>query len=477
METQETALENEKIAKKLPRAGKGKGHADRWTRAVYQPKAGHGAISADYNVRIMFQGRRENFPLHTANKANAAKKAAEIYGHLSSNGWGPTLERFKPKAKKPVQVATVGALIEVASKVAVANPKSVRQYGVKLRLIAGEIAGLKAGKERFGYRNEAFKLWRGKMDALPLSILTGENVARWRAERIAGESDPVKRQAAKVTADSTIRQAKALFGAKILPLIQDSIALPDPLPFTDVSLGKTTRRFRSDVSAAWLFTVGRTELAEAKTEAIPERKDSRGRRLPEPKINPADSKREQWKALCLLMLAGLRRAEADTLTWKQIDLQAGQLRIERTPYFSPKSADAERTIDLSPDAVEILRKFKSLPNLNPVFVLNGGKARPDARREHYRADCAPWRTWERLIEWIREKGVETPKPLHTLRAMAGSLINEAFGLEAARNFLGHADVSTTSASYLQKRPKVAVHFNLPEADFSQAQTEKAGVEQ
>jgi len=269
-----------------------------------------------------------------------------------------------------------------------------------------------------------------------------------------------------VTADSTIRQAKALLGAKLLPMIEKEIHLPDPLPFAGVSLGKTTRRFRSDVSGLWLFTLARTELEGAEDEKLPPLRDKRGRLKPEPRINPGEAKREQWKAFALLMLAGLRRAEADCLTWKQIDLEAGQLRIETTAYFSPKTAEAERTIDLSPDAVEILRRFKQLPNPDPVFVLSGGDARPAAKREHYRADAAPWRTWEGLTEWLRQKGVTTSKPLHSLRAMAGSLINEAFGLEAARDFLGHADIKTTSASYLQKRPKVSVSFNLPEVDFA-----------
>lgn len=466
MEAKEITEESSKIAKKLPRHRKSKGHLDRWTKAVYQPIAGHGAVSADFNVRIMFDGRRVNFPLRTANKAAAAAKAAEIYAHLTVNGWDATLAKFKPRTEKPIQVATVGALIEAAARVSVANPKSVRQYGVKLRLITADIAKVEAGKERFGYQKEAFTLWRKKVDSLPLSLLTGESVARWRAERIAAESDPVKRHAAKVTADSTIRQAKALFGKKVLPLIQNSITLPDPLPFTGVSLGRTTRRFRSDVSAPWLFTVGRSELAAVKDQPAPVEYDKRGRRKPKPRATDAERKREQWKALCLLLMAGLRRAEADTLTWRQVDLEAGQLRVERTPYFSPKTADAERTIDLSPETVEVFRQFKAMPKKHPVFVLQGGEAKPESRREYYRSDCAPWRTWEGLTTWLREKGVNGSKPLHGIRAMSGSMINEAFGIEAARNFLGHADVSTTSASYLSKRPKVAVSFNLPEVDFS-----------
>lgn len=53
--------------------------------------------------------------------------------------------------------------------------------------------------------------------------------------------------------------------------------------------------------------------------------------------------------------------------------------------------------------------------------------------------------------WLRPQGVESPSPIHELRKHYGSFINEAGGLEAARRHLGHKNVATTSASYVQAR--------------------------
>lgn len=61
---------------------------------------------------------------------------------------------------------------------------------------------------------------------------------------------------------------------------------------------------------------------------VPERKDKRGRRLPKPKINPAEAKYEQWKAFCLILLAGLRRAE-DSLPILSRPIYAAYVSAER----------------------------------------------------------------------------------------------------------------------------------------------------
>lgn len=191
---------------------------------------------------------------------------------------------------------------------------------------------------------------------------------------------PRKRAAARISTDSLIRQAKALLGKNIIPLIKDQLILPVPPPFTGITMGKTTKRFRPEVNPALLFRLAAEELGEAEEAPGPDKRDKRGRLLPKPKITLKETRAEQWKAFALVMLAGLRRAEADCLTWGQVDLAHAQIRIEATPHFSPKTPESERVIDLSPDAVEIIRQFKSLPRVDPVFVLNGMEARPGIDR-------------------------------------------------------------------------------------------------
>ena len=52
---------------------------------------------------------------------------------------------------------------------------------------------------------------------------------------------------------------------------------------------------------------------------------------------------------------------------------------------------------------------------------------------------------------LRIQGFTSPNPIHELRKLSGSYVNEAGGLEAARRHLGHKNVATTSASYVQAR--------------------------
>ncbi len=93
----------------------------------------------------------------------------------------------------------------------------------------------------------------------------------------------------------------------------------------------------------------------------------------------------------------------------------------------------------------------------------------------YRADFAEWRTWQKLIDWLGTKGITDPKPIHVLRKLAGSLVFQAHGIEQARGFLGHGDVSTTSRSYLAKTKRVTVSFTRPTDEVSQARAKLEAV--
>ncbi len=220
------------------------------------------------------------------------------------------------------------------------------------------------------------------------------------------------------------------------------VRLPDPLPFAGVSYGKSHRRFIAPVDAAQLFSAARSDL-EGK-------------------------QRQQFLALSLCLLAGMRRSEADLLTWKQVNLEQGSIQIEATEYFQPKSEEATREIELDAAAVEILRQAKA-DSPDPVFVLKGAPFRRQrTAAPTYRADASPHFTWLSLAEWLRTKGVHDDKPIHVLRKLAGSLIFQAHGIEQARGFLGHGDVSTTSRSYIAKTKRITVSIASPVDEFSAA---------
>jgi len=425
----------QEVSKQSVQAHLSKTHSDYWKTRVFRQsytRAGARYECPDYAVKIQFDGRRETFPLKTANKAQASGDAAKIYASLVANGWEPTLAEFKPEIVKERKAGTVGEVIVAASAEATVRPRSLAQYVGAFRQLAAEIAGIGGGKDRFAYRSPAYHEWLAKVDAVPLSDLTPDLVKAWRARRIAAKTDPRERRSAEVSANTTIRQAKALFGAKLIGSIRASVELPLVLPFEGVPVSKLKSRFRPEVSAEWLFNAGTADLAKDRPE--------------------------EFKALVLCLLAGLRRAEADTLTWPQIDLEEGKVSVRTTEFFAPKSEDGEREIDLSPDAVALFRGFLAAPDKDPVFVLKGGLAKPSCRYQYYRADCAPFRTWQKLTAWLSSKGVHARKAVHTLRKQAGALIHQWHGIEAARAFLGHSDIATTSDFYVGRKPKTTVDF-------------------
>jgi hypothetical protein len=61
----------------------------------------------------------------------------------------------------------------------------------------------------------------------------------------------------------------------------------------------------------------------------------------------------------------------------------------------------------------------------------------------YRAAC-----WKVLLPWLRAHGLTSNNPVHELRKLSGSIINESAGLESARRHLGHRSIATTAASYI-----------------------------
>lgn len=98
----------------------------------------------------------------------------------------------------------------------------------------------------------------------------------------------------------------------------------------------------------------------------------------------------------------------------------------------------------------MLRSFKM--RAKGEFVLTGSDPHPEATYDYYRCDC----TWRKLIKWMKGKGITQTKAIHSLRKESGSLIASDFGIEAARQHLGHRDISTTSSHYVAKKKRIEV---------------------
>ena len=413
-----------------------------WRERVFRPTYGKGENRRELSqwyVRVQAGGRREKIGLRTNGKDEAARRAAKLYNDILAKGWESAIAEIdRAKAQAPINKSTVGDVVKVAEQFSEVRANTLAGYVASLRRLAAGVAGIPSDRKKYAAINRGNRTWYERVDAVPLSKLTADAVRKWRKEYVGPEDEvsPVVREKRKLTADSTIRNAKGLFskiernGRKpLLPTLKKRVTLPDEF-FTEVSIEKSTKRFKASVSPGWLY-------AEAK-------KDLEGDRP------------EVFKALVLVLFLGLRRSEADTLTWSQIDFGQGFVSIARTEYHEPKSEESERDIDMSPDLVATLSRFRA--GADPVFVLHGGQARPGEKWRYYRADLEPWETWKRLVTWLRSKGIATPKPIHDLRKMAGSIVHQQHGIEVARGFLGHADIATTSGSYTDKKKKVSVNI-------------------
>jgi integrase len=401
-----------KKEKRLPKT-----HTDYWKGRVLKkeylnPVTGETKEVGTYSVTLSHLKRREYFSLNTASQAEAATKAKRIYGYLKANGWEPTLAKYKPEAEAKPEIETIGDLIETAKDKADVRPLTFRQYQGALRRIAGSIKGIDSS-DASKYQPGGSR-WQMKVDKVKLSAITAEKVQAWRKKQL-DKLNPAERKRKETSLNSSLNQARSLWKHSGLPS-----------PFEGLKWKGTARRFKPSVDAPSLLHWAEDALKE-KDASKPES--------------------EQFKAFTLCLFLGLRKREADCLTWEQIDFESGKVRIKTTDYFSPKSENSERDIRVQDSLLPEISRWRK--EADHVFVLKGGEAKPKAQFTYYRAE----KTWKALTAWLRSKGVESPKPIHYLRKLSISLMYGANNIHAAQMFAGHSDIRTTIGSYVHEEEK------------------------
>lgn len=437
MRTKQDIESGQEVAKQSGQASQSRFHVDYWKARLYRKsftREGERMEVPEWSVRLQHIGRREAFALASVNANTAAIKAKEIDTFLHANGWEATLAKFKPSLTAKAEVCTVGEFLKDVQARSHLKPMTVRRYAVKLRKMVADLAKIEAGVKgraknaKYDYVNGGRKAWLEKIDGQPLGVLTTEAVNAWRNRYVAkAGSDPVGRKSAERSAASYLRCARSLFTPDVLGSLR--VKLP-PNPFAGVKLKDPgPQRYHSDVNPEWLLACAGSEL--------------RGN-FP-----------QLYLALFLCLWGGLRRREADLLLWEQIDFKAGCLHVRRTAYFEPKTEESQRAIDLAPEAMALLQSFKK--GSTSEFVLDGTEPRTAATYDFYRCDS----TWRDLLAWLKGKGVRHQKAIHMLRKESGSLIASAFGIEAARQHLGHRDIRTTSSHYVEKKKRVEVNLSIP----------------
>jgi integrase len=387
--------------------------------------------SPNYSCLIQHKGQRRSFPLGIPNREAAARIAAGICNDLITLGWDATLAKHKPnlaKENSTDRVVNIGQWIDAAKNVSDVNPSTFNQYSCSLRKIAGDILLVKATKKRFGPRKGGAVGYRVAIDSASLEVLTLPAIQRWRLEYVKRAKTPAEESSRMTSCNSTIRQARSLFAAKILKFLPD-LRLPDPIPFHAVEFfPRQNAKYFSRIDAKALLKEARSDLSENDPPT--------------------------FIAMLLAIGAGLRRGEIDSLQWHQVDFQRQLIRVERTTTAKLKSSDSRGEIAIDEHMVAILRGFHAKKTMEFVIEAGGKGGGPKKWGQHYRAGFV----FDKGVAWLRKHGVTALKPLHELRKELGALVTAEHGIYAASRVMRHADVSTTARHYsdLKTRPVVNI---------------------
>jgi len=437
-----------------------------WAGRIYKPtftRAGTVHETPHYTARIGHFQRRHAFPLGTGNKDAAARKAAAIYSDLITKGWDATLAEHSPKhAPRPERPVTVGDYIREAETVAEVSADTFAGYCRAFRRLVSDIAGIDptvtversrrvtdpaTGKKvytivretkdaRHDYASEGRKgggartAWLAKVEAVPLERITPDKIQRWKVGFVKERASegPLAERTARGTVNTVLRNARGLFSKAIMETVAKTITLPSLLPFDGEKIffkksQLRATRYTSKIDAARLVRLAMGELREQDPDA--------------------------FAAFLLALLCGMRRKEIDALQWEAVDFAAGTIYVEPTDFGGTKSAESEGWVHADPELIEFLKSVKA--DARGPFVVESATPPRRSKGAKYRAE----ETFQKLIEWLRSKGVADRKPLHTLRKECGTHVYEAAGLFAASRHLRHSDTRVTANFYADHRERVS----------------------
>jgi integrase len=145
------------------------------------------------------------------------------------------------------------------------------------------------------------------------------------------------------------------------------------------------------------------------------------------------------------LLTGLRIGEILGLTWTNIDLEKGFIRVIQTVWQrkiqTPKSVDSERTIPIPSVLIEALRDYKSkwVSNKPELLWANEMGAPLDGDNLRHRV----------LRPILDDLGIDEAVGFHGFRHLAGSVLASlGVNISVIRDQFGHTDEKTTFDYYL-----------------------------
>jgi integrase len=424
-----------------------KGTLDYWysrlRRNTFTRKDGSKYTSSEYEVYMSIGGKQHRFKLESGNKEVAAEKALEIYMFNRANGPEATLEKYRRKSLTKSENPTVGQFLKEIEELRLIKRTTFTDYSRKFRTVVSGAFNIRSDKSRYDHYGEGNRLWRTKVDSIHLSQLNASKIMKWRARYLNGiERNPIAQRSAQATITSLLRNSKSLFSKKYTAHL--SFKLPNN-PFDEITIGgSTTRQYKSEVDFMVLAKKAKDELFVELSDLPP--LEPRRMRLSKVARNREQSKREQFKILILCLGCGLRRSEADSLLWKNLDFKKNTIYVEVSVFGDLKGRSSEREIDVDNEVMKLLNKFKK--EGNGQFLLESELIpKPEANYHYYRCE----KHFKGLIKWLHKQGISQRNALHELRKEYGSQVTEQFGIYVASKALGHSEVTTTARSYLEKK--------------------------
>ena len=386
---------------------RGKDHVDYWRgRLVKRAYAGsrNKGIVSGWQVQVTHSKIRKWFNTHTNNKSEAATIARDFYLSVKSQGWEATLDKYRPNEKTPIKSPTIGEYFKAIDEYSTLSRRTLDCYKRKFRTLVVECLDLPRYDRKLDHPIGSKNEWLKTIEAVKLSRLTAEKVHRWKRIRIDScKGDPLQIRRAKITVNTIIRNAKALFGPKILKNLPFEI--PQPLWFDGVDFEKAGKiRYISRIDVDYLVAKAREELKSGD-----------------------HSQQQQYKIFILALGAGLRRDEIDKLKWADIDFKTHRLFVLTSEDGAVKSIDSESDVDIHESLSKELKYFHQT-TFGRYVIESHCLPNPQAKQAYYRCKTH----FRKLGEWLRKHGVQSHRPIHELKEF-GSLIcaSGAFSLQAA----------------------------------------------
>ena len=168
---------------------------------------------------------------------------------------------------------------------------------------------------------------------------------------------------------------------------------------------------------------------------------------------------DRLEAAWHLALSGLRRGEVCGLTWADVDLEAGELRVRHTRILvdgvviesTPKTAKGERALPLPDSLTRVLKRARTRQAEDrlrlPGDYLEGGYVVADAGGSPMNPETLGL-AWVRLLD---RAGVRRLR-LHDARHTCGTLMHlRGVPVAVIAAWLGHTDAAFTMRTYVHSQ--------------------------